>query len=81
MARLMNWLFLLVLVSLFLMAAIEEGPPSAKDLLPPSIQPYFNILGDLTIIDDVVCYGDRLVIPQSLRQQCLQALHAAHQGT
>ena len=64
-----------------LMAAIEEGPPSAKDLLPPSIQAYFNILGDLTIIDDVVCYGDRIVIPQSLRQQCLRALHAAHQGT
>jgi len=33
-----------------LMAAIEEGPPS--------IQSYFNILGDLTIIDDVRCYGD-----------------------
>ena len=64
-----------------LMAAIEEGPPSARELLPPSIQSYFNILGDLTIIDDVVCYGDRIIIPQSLRQQCLQALHAAHQGT
>ena len=46
-----------------------------------SHQAYFNILGDLTIIDDVVCYGDRIVIPQSLRQQCLRALHVAHQGT
>ncbi len=31
--------------------------------------------------DGVVIYKDRIVIPPSLRQSCLAALHAAHQGT
>jgi hypothetical protein len=59
---------------------IEEGPPSSRDMLPTSIQAYFPIIGDLTIVDDVVCFGERIVIPTSLRPACLAALHAAHQG-
>ncbi len=40
---------------------------------------YFLVITDLTIVDDVVCLGDRLVIPSSLRQACLTTLHTAHQ--
>ena len=64
-----------------LMVAIEEGTPASKDLLPPPIQSYFHMWNSLTIVDDVVCCGSRVVIPEALRQQCLQALHSAHQGT
>ena len=35
----------------------------------------------MAIIDDVICLGERVIIPASLRQTCLNALHAAHQGT
>ena len=63
-----------------LMMAIEEGPPSSKDDLPQCIQAYYKIWDSLSTVDDVVCYGSRLVIPQQLRSQCLRALHSAHQG-
>ena len=63
-----------------LMQVIEEGPPSTKDMLPLGIQPYWRIMADLSINNDVVCYGDRIVVPLALRQPCLLALHSAHQG-
>ena len=49
-------------------------------MLPPTIRDYFAILPNLSIVDGVVCHGDRLVIPTTLRPTCLAALHAAHQG-
>ena len=63
-----------------LMMAIEEGTPTSKEDLPQGIQAYFKLWDHLTIVDDVVCYGCRIVIPDSLRAQCLSALHSAHQG-
>ena len=63
-----------------LMQVIEEGPSSTKDMLPLGIQPYWRIMADLSINNDVVCYGDRIVVPLALRQPCLLALHSAHQG-
>ena len=63
-----------------LVMAIEEGTPSSKEDLPHCIQAYFRLWNSLSIVDDVVCYGSRLVIPQQLRGQCLSALHSAHQG-
>ena len=64
-----------------LMLVIEAGPPTKRNLLPVGIQAYFPVINDLTIVDDVVCLGDRLIIPSSLRQACLATLHIAHQGT
>ncbi len=60
---------------------IEEGPPDKRHMLPASIREYYPIIQDLTTIDGVLCYGERLIIPSSLRPTCLTALHAAHQGT
>ena len=31
-------------------------------------------------MDEVILYKDRIVIPESLRDEVLTALHAAHQG-
>ncbi len=39
-----------------------------------------DLQGHMTCVDGVVCLGDRIVVPLSLRQTCLDALHAAHQG-
>ena len=63
-----------------LMFCIEEGTPTDRSSLPASIQSYSTVLGDLSIVDDVICMGERIVIPLSLRPTCLEALHAAHQG-
>ena len=60
---------------------IEEGTPTDKHSLPPAIRDYHQYLDDLSVVDGVICRGERLIIPTSLRPACLSALHAAHQGT
>ena len=66
-------------VTLQLLAdAIEDGPPEARHHLPAPIRDYFPFMDN---VDGVICKGERIVIPSSLRQTCLTALHAAHQGT
>ena len=60
---------------------IEEGPPLDRNMIPPNIREYHQHMDNLSVIDGVVCLGDRIVIPTALRETCLSALHAAHQGT
>lgn len=60
---------------------IEEGPPNKRHEMPPETRTYFPYRDSLSNIDGVIVYGDRIVIPSNLRQTCLDALHAAHQGT
>ena len=64
-----------------LMFYIAEGPPSDRQALPATIRAYYPVLENMAITDDVICLGERVVIPASLCQTCLNALHAAHQGT
>ena len=60
---------------------IEDGPPDARHHLPAGIRDYFPFIHDLSSVNGVICRGERIVIPAQLRQTCLNALHAAHQGT
>jgi hypothetical protein len=57
---------------------IEEGPPDRRHQMPPAIHAFFPYLSN---VDGVLTYRDRIIIPTSLRRTCLDALHAAHQGT
>lgn len=41
---------------------------------------YFNVKDELQIINDVVIYRDRTVVPPSCRQRILCTLHKAHPG-
>ena len=66
---------------MLLMSAIEDGIPEQRHELPPSIREYHQFREHLYTIDGVIIYKDRIVIPPALRQDCLTALHAAHQGT
>ena len=60
---------------------IEEGPPDKRHLMPPATRDFFPFRDSLSAVDGVLTYGDRIVIPAKLRRTCLDALHAAHQGT
>lgn len=64
-----------------LLSTIEDGFPGQRCLVPPSIKEYHHHRHHLYAIDGVAIYKDRLIIPKALRQTCLSALHAAHQGT
>ena len=46
----------------------------------PILQPYWQDRHRLTIIDDLLLYDDRLVIPQSMRLEMLERLHEGHMG-
>ena len=64
-----------------LLSIIENGMPDQRCQLPSQLRDYHQFKEHLYSIDGVILYKDRIVIPPSLRQRCLSALHAAHQGT
>lgn len=47
---------------------------------PETLQEYKRFRNKFLTVDGVVLYKGRVVIPEILRQQSLQALHQAHQG-
>ena len=59
---------------------IGNGFPNTRHDTPPSIREYFEVRNDLSIEENVIYYGDRIIIPKSLRKQVLEHLHSAHQG-
>lgn len=63
-----------------LVNSIEAGIPELRHELPESLQEYHQFRDHLYTVDGVIIYKGRVVIPPSLRQDCLTALHAAHQG-
>ena len=65
---------------LLLLSTIEEGMPDHRSQLPPQLRDNHQFREHLYSIDGVIIYKGRIVIPPSLRQNCLSALHTAHQG-
>ena len=51
-----------------------------KTKLPPNLKSYWTVRGRLTLHDDLLVYGSRIVIPQGLRQETMQKIHQGHQG-
>ena len=64
-----------------LVQTIEDGFPENRSELHPDIRQYYQYRESLTTYDGVVLYRDRVVIPPSLREHVLSALHSAHQST
>ena len=63
-----------------LLGLIENGFPENNFSLPEELKPYYPLRDDLSSVDGVVLYGNRVVIPPPLRPNVLSTLHAAHQG-
>ena len=63
-----------------LKSIITEGFPDQKTSLPDLLKQYWSIRDRLSIDDDLIVYGCRLLIPTSLRATLLSRLHDAHQG-
>ena len=60
---------------------ILNGFPDNKKVLPESCKQYWQIRHHLTIEDDLIVYGCRLVIHKGMRREILSQLHEAHQGS
>ena len=63
-----------------LIEIIQRGFPESSVELAPEVKPYHKFRHGLVVVDGVVCYKDRLVIPECYRDHILRALHSAHQG-
>ena len=63
-----------------LIEIIQRGFPESSVELAPDMKPYFKFRHGLVVVDGVVCYKDRLVVPECYRDHILKTLHSAHQG-
>ncbi|XP_046582876.1 uncharacterized protein K02A2.6-like [Haliotis rubra] len=59
---------------------IETGMPESRLELSTALREYHQFREHLHMVDGVVLYKDRIVIPPALREDALTALHSAHQG-
>ena len=64
-----------------LIDTIINGFPDDASQLPAQLQPYWQYRNQLSVVDHVVMFRDRTVIPPVLRQEVCNSLHSAHQGT
>ena len=59
---------------------IEEGFPKHRSQLPEQCRRYWCVRQHLSIEDDLVVCGCRLLVPAPMRREVLQMLHESHQG-
>jgi len=63
-----------------LLNTILSGFPDHRSQLPEPIQHYWHVREHLTVDDNLIVHGCRLLIPTSMRKQVLSELHDSHQG-
>ena len=56
-----------------------SGWPS-KHQVKDELACYWKVRGELTVWDDLLLYGTRIVVPQSQRAETLRKIHQGHQG-
>jgi len=63
-----------------LMEYLRKGFPSTRAELPANVRVFWNARLHLSERDNQVFFGERVVIPEALKQVVLDGLHLAHQG-
>lgn len=63
-----------------LLNVVSEGFPESLSDVPVPLHPYHRFREYLSVVDSVILYKDRIIVPAKLRQCVLENLHAAHQG-
>ena len=54
--------------------------PDSSQEMPKNLKPYHQFRHDLHVVNGVPCYKDKVIIPEKLRAQVVDSVHAAHQG-
>ena len=57
----------------------KRGWPS-KSQLKGDLWQYWSVRGELSLHEDLLLRGSRIVVPQSLQRETLQKIHNGHQG-
>ena len=55
----------------------SEWPRSCND---PELKPYWNVKGNLTLHNELLLYGARIVVLKQLQAETLRKIHTGHQG-
>ena len=58
----------------------KNGWPMKKKSLDRNLHGYWSVKDNISIENDIVMVGDKIIIPQSFRSTILEKLHLAHQG-
>ncbi len=51
-----------------------------KHQLEPAFVPYWTVRGSLTLDNELLRYGNRIVVPSALQRETIDKIHARHQG-
>ena len=63
-----------------LKSAILDGWPEKQSQVPEPIRIYWNFRDELSISEEIILKGVRIVIPTSLRPEMLNRIHTGHMG-
>ena len=58
----------------------REGWPNSCKSLEPELRPYWGVHNDISIVEELVMAGSRIIIPQLSRSRVLCEIHEGHQG-
>lgn len=64
-----------------LIKQVITGFPSSNSTLPEELLPYWKVRDQLSADGNLILYGARILVPQTLRRQVLERLHDSHRGT
>jgi len=59
---------------------IIDGWPQTRQECPERIQEFWNHRDELTVMNDIIFKGEKIVIPSALRSEMLQKIHIGHMG-
>ncbi|XP_064621114.1 uncharacterized protein K02A2.6-like [Lineus longissimus] len=59
---------------------VMQGWPDDKQDVPLELTPYFPYRDEITLADNLLLKGDRLVVPETLRANLLKRIHETHMG-
>ena len=57
-----------------------NGFSDSKNQLSQCLLEFWRVKNDLSVVDDLIIYGCRLLIPNNFRNDMLRKLHESHKG-
>ena len=63
-----------------LASLVEKGWPSKQSAVSDDMRAYWNVRHELSLIDGVICRGERYVVPGSLQNRIISFAHEGHLG-
>ena len=59
---------------------ITQGWQKSRNHLSPELKPYYNLRDQLTVVNNLILKGNKIVIPSTLIKEVKQILHTGHLG-